>query len=67
MQTVLLHSGREVDLALVAGAVSAGFSASTRALIAERPGTPRDRIHRGAAGSGHRLPLPTRAAQAAVA
>jgi FMN-dependent oxidoreductase (nitrilotriacetate monooxygenase family) len=34
---------------------SAGFAASTRALIAERPSTPRELVHRSAGGSGHRL------------
>lgn len=34
---------------------SAGFAASTRALIAERPSTPRELVQRSAGGSGHRL------------
>lgn len=38
-----------------AAAFSAGFAASTRALIAERPVTARELIRRGAGGSGHRL------------
>jgi len=37
------------------GAFSAGFSAATRALIAEGPRTPRELVQRGAGGSGHRL------------
>jgi len=37
------------------GAFSAGFSVSTRALIADGPRTPRELIQRGAGGSGHRL------------
>ncbi|QIZ38870.1 NtaA/DmoA family FMN-dependent monooxygenase [Saccharopolyspora sp. ASAGF58] len=37
------------------GAFSAGFSSSTRALIAEGPRTPRELIQRGAGGAGHRL------------
>ncbi|WNE94166.1 NtaA/DmoA family FMN-dependent monooxygenase [Streptomyces luomodiensis] len=37
------------------GAFSAGFNASTRALIAERPRTPRELVHRSAGGAGHRL------------
>ncbi|MFC4069514.1 NtaA/DmoA family FMN-dependent monooxygenase [Actinoplanes subglobosus] len=37
------------------GAFSAGFSVSTRELIAEGPRTPREVIQRGAGGSGHRL------------
>jgi FMN-dependent oxidoreductase (nitrilotriacetate monooxygenase family) len=37
------------------GAFSTGFSVSTRALIAERPSTPRELVQRGAGGSGHRL------------
>ncbi|MEB8340843.1 NtaA/DmoA family FMN-dependent monooxygenase [Streptomyces endophyticus] len=36
-------------------AFSVGFSESTRALIAERPMTPRELVHRSAGGSGHRL------------
>ncbi|MEV5297985.1 NtaA/DmoA family FMN-dependent monooxygenase [Amycolatopsis methanolica] len=36
-------------------AFSAGFSASTRALIADGPRTPRELVQRGAGGSGHRL------------
>ncbi|KAA0081788.1 LLM class flavin-dependent oxidoreductase [Mycolicibacterium sp. P9-64] len=38
-----------------AAAFSAGFSASTRALIAEGPRTPRELVIGGAGGSGHRL------------
>lgn len=38
-----------------AGAFSSGFAASTRALIAERPQTPRQLVQRSAGGSGHRL------------
>jgi alkanesulfonate monooxygenase SsuD/methylene tetrahydromethanopterin reductase-like flavin-dependent oxidoreductase (luciferase family) len=34
---------------------SAGFAASTRALIAERSSTPRELVQRSAGGSGHRL------------
>ncbi|MBB2940920.1 FMN-dependent oxidoreductase (nitrilotriacetate monooxygenase family) [Actinoplanes lutulentus] len=34
---------------------SAGFSVSTRALIAESPRTPRELVQRGAGGAGHRL------------
>jgi alkanesulfonate monooxygenase SsuD/methylene tetrahydromethanopterin reductase-like flavin-dependent oxidoreductase (luciferase family) len=41
--------------AIPAGAFSAGFSASTRAQIAESPRTPRELIISGAGGSGHRL------------
>lgn len=41
--------------AIPAAAFSAGFSVSTRALIAESPRTPRDLVIRGAGGSGHRL------------
>ncbi|GHE76755.1 nitrilotriacetate monooxygenase [Amycolatopsis deserti] len=37
------------------GAFSAGFNASTRALIAEGPRTPRELVQRGAGGAGHRL------------
>ncbi|MFE4501991.1 NtaA/DmoA family FMN-dependent monooxygenase [Rhodococcus sp. NPDC056743] len=37
------------------GAFSTGFSVSTRALIHERPLTPRELVARGAGGSGHRL------------
>ncbi|MGE0781715.1 NtaA/DmoA family FMN-dependent monooxygenase [Mycolicibacterium sp.] len=46
-----------VDLpeAIPAGAFSAGFSVSTRALIAERPRTPRELVNGSAGGSGHRL------------
>lgn len=36
-------------------AFSSGFNASTRALIAERPYSPRQLVHRSAGGSGHRL------------
>lgn len=36
-------------------AFSTGFSVSTRALIAERPATPRELVQRSAGGSGHRL------------
>jgi FMN-dependent oxidoreductase (nitrilotriacetate monooxygenase family) len=41
--------------AIPAGAFSAGFSASTRALITESPRTPRELVISGAGGSGHRL------------
>jgi FMN-dependent oxidoreductase (nitrilotriacetate monooxygenase family) len=41
--------------AIPAETFSEGFGASTRALIAESPRTPRDLIVRGAGGSGHRL------------
>lgn len=41
--------------AIPTGAFSAGFSMSTRALIAESPRTPRELVVRGAGGSGHRL------------
>ncbi|MET7403349.1 NtaA/DmoA family FMN-dependent monooxygenase [Dactylosporangium sp. NPDC005572] len=41
--------------AIPAGAFSAGFSVSTRALIAQAPRTPRELVQRGAGGSGHRL------------
>ncbi|MFE6163999.1 NtaA/DmoA family FMN-dependent monooxygenase [Streptomyces sp. NPDC056486] len=37
------------------GAFSAGFNESTRALIAERPRTPRELVHSSAGGAGHRL------------
>ncbi|CDR02111.1 NtaA/DmoA family FMN-dependent monooxygenase [Streptomyces iranensis] len=37
------------------GAFSIGFNESTRALIAERPRTPRELVHRSAGGAGHRL------------
>ena len=37
------------------GAFSAGFSVSTRALIAEGPRTARELVQRGAGGAGHRL------------
>ncbi|WP_432923328.1 LLM class flavin-dependent oxidoreductase [Microbispora sp. CA-135349] len=37
------------------GAFSAGFGASTRALLAEGPRTPRELVQRSAGGSGHRL------------
>ncbi|KAA0109740.1 NtaA/DmoA family FMN-dependent monooxygenase [Mycolicibacterium sp. P9-22] len=38
-----------------AGAFSAGFSASTRALLSENDHTPRELVIRAAGGSGHRL------------
>jgi alkanesulfonate monooxygenase SsuD/methylene tetrahydromethanopterin reductase-like flavin-dependent oxidoreductase (luciferase family) len=41
--------------AVPGAAFSAGFSASTRALIAERPHTPRELVTGAAGGSGHRL------------
>jgi len=41
--------------AIPAGAFSAGFSLSTRALISESPLTPKELVIRGAGGSGHRL------------
>jgi FMN-dependent oxidoreductase (nitrilotriacetate monooxygenase family) len=41
--------------AIPTGAFSAGFSMSTRALIAENPRTPRELVIGGAGGSGHRL------------
>ncbi|RMB85043.1 NtaA/DmoA family FMN-dependent monooxygenase [Streptomyces shenzhenensis] len=37
------------------GAFSVGFAESTRALIAERPRSPRELVRRSAGGSGHRL------------
>ncbi|MFG2578842.1 NtaA/DmoA family FMN-dependent monooxygenase [Streptomyces malaysiensis] len=37
------------------GAFSVGFTLSTRALIAERPRTPRELVQRSAGGAGHRL------------
>jgi FMN-dependent oxidoreductase (nitrilotriacetate monooxygenase family) len=41
--------------AIPTGAFSAGFSASTRALIAQSPRTPRELVVAVAGGSGHRL------------
>lgn len=48
-------SASDLPDAVPAGAFSAGFSLSTRALIAESPRTPRELIIGGAGGSGHRL------------
>jgi FMN-dependent oxidoreductase (nitrilotriacetate monooxygenase family) len=45
----------DLPAAIPGEAFSAGFSVSTRALIADGPRTPRDLIQRGAGGSGHRL------------
>ncbi|MFI5934658.1 NtaA/DmoA family FMN-dependent monooxygenase [Actinoplanes sp. NPDC051494] len=45
----------DLPAAVPDGAFPAGFSASTRALIAQGPRTPRELIRRGAGGSGHRL------------
>ena len=48
-------SATDLPPAIPDAAFSAGFSVSTRALLAEGPRTPRDLIQRGAGGSGHRL------------
>ncbi|MBB5159410.1 NtaA/DmoA family FMN-dependent monooxygenase [Saccharopolyspora phatthalungensis] len=48
-------SAKDLPDTLPGGAFSAGFSASTRALIAEGPRTPRELVQRGAGGAGHRL------------
>jgi len=45
----------ELPDSVPAQAFSAGFSASTRALIAQRPRTPRELVVGAAGGSGHRL------------
>jgi FMN-dependent oxidoreductase (nitrilotriacetate monooxygenase family) len=48
-------TARDLPATVPDGAFSAGFSASTRALIEEGPRTPRELVQRGAGGSGHRL------------
>jgi alkanesulfonate monooxygenase SsuD/methylene tetrahydromethanopterin reductase-like flavin-dependent oxidoreductase (luciferase family) len=50
-----LITAGDLPAAVPEGAFSAGFSASTRALIAERPRTPRELVQGSAGGAGHRL------------
>lgn len=45
----------DLPATIPSGAFSAGFSVSTRALIAEGPRTPRELVQQGAGGAGHRL------------